>query len=119
MKEGTDLDLILVKLHFGHDEAAQLTLSRIGTIKPTSGIDLAKVDEYKKSLDVDHNKQRYWICTGQELFLTTYQKFHKDNAGGSGTYNAMKIDGTFFTQNDELKKLYNFRLQLVLLEDWH
>jgi hypothetical protein len=119
MHEGAELDLVFVKLHFGKDEAVQLTLSRIGSIKPTSGIDDKIVDYYKKILDVEHNKQKYWICTGQELFLTTYQKFHKDTAGGSGSYSVVKINGTYFSQIDELRKLYNFRLGLVLLEDWH
>jgi len=118
VQAGVTLDLGVVKLNFGKDEAVQLTLSRIGGTTPTSGIDGQSVDNVKKSLDIEHNKKKYWICTAQELFVTTYQKFHKDTVGGSGSYSVVKIDGTYFTQTDELKKLYNFRLQLVPLESW-
>lgn len=118
MEEGATLDLGVIKLHFGSGEAYQLTLSRIGGIIPTSGIDTQAVIDRQKLLDVEHNKQKYWICTAQELFVTTYQKFHKDTAGGSGSYSVVKIDGTYFSQTDELRKLYNFRLRLVPLESW-
>jgi len=118
VQAGASLDLGLVKLTFGRDEAVQLTLARVGAITPTSGIDGQAVDNVKKAVDIEHNKGKYWICTAQELFITTYQKFHKDTTGGSGAYSIVKIDGTYFSQADELKKLYNFRLQLVPLESW-
>lgn len=118
MEAGATIDLVVAKLHFGKDEAVQLTLSRIGGIIPTSGLDTQAIFERQRFLDAEHNKQKYWICTAQELFVTTYQKFHKDTAGGSGSYSVVKIDGTYFSQADELRKLYNFRLQLVPLESW-
>jgi len=118
IQAGVTLDFGIIKLNFGHDEAVQLTLSKVGQTTPTSGIDGAAVDKVKTSVDVANNKGKYWICTAQELFVTTYQKFHKDTGGGSGSYSIVKIDGTYFRQVDELKKLYNFRLQLVPLENW-
>ena len=118
VQAGTTIDLVAVKLTFGRDEAVELTLSRVGGVAPAFGIDKNVVDGLKNKLDIEHNKGKYWICTGQELFVTTYQKFHKDKGGGSGSYSVLKIDGTYFREMSELKKLYNFRLQLVPLEGW-
>jgi len=118
VQAGATLNLGIVTLKFGHNEAVSLTLSRVGTVAPTSGIDGKAVETVKQKVDVEHNKHKYWICTAQELFLTTYQKLQGDKGGGTGTYDVVKIDGTYFREMSELKKLYNFRLQLVPLEAW-
>jgi|ERR1700730_16336327 len=115
---GLTINLGVVTLNFGHDQALELTVARTASVSPASGIDGAAVTKVKTQLDVGHNKGKYWICTAQELFVTSYQTYQKDSGGGSGTYSVVKINGTYFRELTELKKLYNFRLQLAPLESW-
>lgn len=112
--KGISINLGVVKFDLGKEQALKLSVAKIGSSAGT--LDPTAVDKVRKAVEIDKNANKYWVCTGQEVFATTYQTYKKGKIASSGTYSVVAIGGTTFLETEKMKKVYNFRLKLVPLE---